>query len=84
MDADCVHGVAWYECDRCEWPEFTIRCATCDAPIIREPRWGDRFIHADDVIRLEGLRVVSRSDYDHEATPAVIDVIIPKEIPGSS
>lgn len=21
MDADCIHGVPWYECDECEWPE---------------------------------------------------------------
>lgn len=21
MDADCVHGVPWYECDQCPQPE---------------------------------------------------------------
>ena len=21
MDADCVHGVAWYECNDCLWPD---------------------------------------------------------------
>ncbi len=67
--------------------ELTLRCAVCGSPITRDADYGPlvEFVHVDDEVRFEGagpllLRVMSRSNYGHDAVPDVIDVEPRKEI----
>lgn len=35
MDADCIHGLVWYECPDCP---VEPTCEMCDQPVTREVR----------------------------------------------
>lgn len=41
MEADCIHGVTWYECDACERELRDLGAEAASSPVVITEVWTD-------------------------------------------